>query len=862
MTAVTAVLPPRELFGAGGVLAHVVPDLLALAGHRGRPPMVTTILLENALRATGGHLQDGVLEAVVRGSGAPQFDLRPTRLLMQDFTGVPALVDIAALRSTVAEAGGDPGAVDVRVRTDLVIDHSVIAEFSGTADALARNIDAEFARNAERYSFVRWCESALHGLRVVPPGTGIVHQVNVEWLATVVDVVDGPHGRTATSEVVLGSDSHTTMVNGLGVLGWGTGGIEVESMMLGHAVRLPLPPTTGIRVTGRLQPGVTATDLVLLVAERLRAHGVVGRVVEFFGPGLASMSAETRLTVANMSPEFGCTSVMFPVDARTLSYLRSTGRAEAHLALVEAWARAQRLWHDESDPPAVDDVLELDLADAEPSLAGPRRPQDRVALSAARDAFRRESREALAARGDGVPGVPGPVLIAAITSCTNTSNPEVMVAAGLLARNAVARGLTVAPWVKTSLAPGSRVVTDYLDRAGLSADLNALGFQTVGYGCTTCSGSSGPLAVEAVPDGVAVLSGNRNFSGRVHTDVAFNYLASPPLVVAYALAGSMDVDLAREPLGHDRGGEPVHLKDLWPGDDEVAATVAAVSSPVAYTHRYSPAEVTSQRWEAVPIPAGDTFAWWASSTYVRRPDFTSPPLVPQRARITGARALLQLGDDVTTDHISPAGAIRPTSPAGRYLSAQGVPVASFNSYGARRGNHEVMVRAAFASPRLRNLMVDVDGGVTLDLLDPACPVVDVHTAAERYARAGVPLVVLAGSAYGSGSSRDWAAKGTRLLGVRAVIAESFERIHRANLVLMGVLPLRYAPGESASTLGLTGQEAFDLDGLKALTEHQLAVRVTAGSTSFDTVAAFETAEEVHTWAAGGLLTRAREEMTA
>ncbi len=795
-------------------------------------------------------------------------------MLLQDFTGVPAVVDLAAMRDAIAAMGGDARKINPLVPAELVIDHSVQVDAFGTRDAFARNAEREFERNAERYAFLRWGQNAFERFAVVPPDTGIVHQVNIEYLARVVFVADREGALPlAYPDTLVGTDSHTTMVNGLGVLGWGVGGIEAEASMLGQPMSMLLPQVVGFRLDGALPEGATATDLVLTVTEMLRAKGVVGRFVEFFGPGLAGLPLADRATIGNMSPEFGSTCAIFPIDAETLRYLRFTSRPPEQIELVEAYAREQGLWHDEhSEPPVYSDTLALDLGDVEPSIAGPRRPQDRVPLSAARERFHEalatfvEPSAASVAVADELDH--GDVVIAAITSCTNTSNPSVMVAAGLLAKAAVARGLTSKPWVKTSLAPGSRVVTSYLERAGLTEPLESLGFHLVGYGCTTCIGNSGPLPEEvsrAVSERdlavVAVLSGNRNFEGRIQTEVKMNYLASPPLVVAYALAGTMDIDLASDALGSDGDGEPVYLRDIWPSTQLIAETVEQAVQSDMFRRSYAEVFDGDAHWHSLEVPLGDHYDW-RESTYVRRPPFfeglPAEPTAP--SDLAGARVLAVLGDSVTTDHISPAGAIKRDSPAGRYLQEHGVAPAEFNSYGARRGNHEVMVRGTFANIRLRNLLGGPgrealrEGGFTRHL--PDGEELAIYDAAMRYAEEGVPLVVFGGKDYGAGSSRDWAAKGPRLLGIRAVIAESFERIHRANLVGMGLLPLQFLPGDSAASLGLTGEELVAIDGVAgaiAAGERPQVATVTADGCVFEVRVRIDTPMEVEYYRHGGIL---------
>ncbi len=869
---------------AVGDRSFEVHRLDALAGRFdiARLPYAMKVLLENLLRHEDGrqvHAAD--IEAVAGWAGrqqagvasSPEIAFTPERVLMQDFTGVPGVVDLAAMRDALAGLGGDPAAINPLVPVELVIDHSVIAESSGLASSFATNVDIEYRRNIERYQLLRWAQQAFDGFRVVPPGTGICHQVNLEYLARVVFATDD--GR-AFPDTLVGTDSHTTMVNGLGVLGWGVGGIEAEAAMLGQPLTMLVPPVVGLRLTGELPEGTTATDLVLTIAQLLRQHGVVGKFVEVHGPGLAQLPLENRATIGNMAPEYGATCVIFPIDDVTLRYLTFTGRDDAHVALVEAYAKEQGMFHRAGDAePVFSESVALDLSTVEPSLAGPSRPQDRVSLTDTKAGFRR----ALASEGQGadvslrvattrvgdepVEVADGHVVIAAITSCTNTSNPQVMLAAGLLAEKAVARGLRSKPWVKTSLAPGSRVVMDYYERAGLLEPLEALGFRLVGFGCTTCIGNSGPLlpgVSESVHDGdlsvAAVLSGNRNFEGRIHPDVRLNYLASPPLVVAYALAGTMDLDLTSEPLGTDTDGLPVYLRDLWPTPAEVTEVIERAVTSEMFRTRYQSVFDGDDRWKNIATTEGHTFDWDPDSTYVLRPPFfehisAEPGAV---ADIVGARVLAVLGDSVTTDHISPAGSIRPSSPAGVYLTEHGVEVSEFNSYGARRGNHEVMMRGTFANVRLRNLLAPgTEGGVTRFL--PAGEQMSIYDAAMRYQADGVPLVVLAGREYGSGSSRDWAAKGPALMGVRAVIAESFERIHRSNLVGMGILPLQFADGASAASLGLTGEETFDIGGLEALRDgdvpKELAVR--AGTIEFNARVRIDTPMEAEYFRHGGIL---------
>jgi aconitate hydratase len=854
-----------------------------------RLPFSLKVLLENLLRTEGnGSVSAADIEALAGWDAAAQpskeIAFSPARVLMQDFTGVPAVVDLAAMRDAMAEMGGDPAKINPLAPAELVIDHSVQVDAFGTRDSFRFNAEREFERNQERYAFLRWGQGAFDDFAVVPPDTGIVHQVNLEYLARV--VFDNEKTGQAYPDTLVGTDSHTTMVNGLGVLGWGVGGIEAEAAMLGQPMSMLIPRVLGFQLHGELPEGTTATDLVLTVTQMLRERGVVGMFVEFYGAGVAALPIADRATIGNMSPEFGSTCAIFPIDAETLTYLELSGRSPERIALVEAYAKEQGMWHDEgAEEPTFSDKIELDLGTVEPSLAGPKRPQDRVSLSGAQAAFQTalldyvpsdgqqadaqdeavaESYPASDPPANGSPGhsspeqtVPasqpagatatlphngtstpvtldgesfqldhGDVVIAAITSCTNTSNPSVMIGAGILARNALARGLSSKPWVKTSLAPGSKVVTEYLDRAGLTEPLEQLGFNLVGYGCTTCIGNSGPLPDEisaAVNEAdlavVSVLSGNRNFEGRINPDVKMNYLASPPLCVAYALAGTMDIDILADPLGQDQQGEDVHLKDIWPSGHEVAQTIGEAVRADMFRRSYGEVFAGDERWNGLPVPDGERFAWDHDSTYVRLPPyFQGMPAEPGAVSdIAGARVLALLGDSVTTDHISPAGAIKRDGPAGSYLQEQGVEPRDFNSYGSRRGNHEVMMRGTFANIRLRNLIGGgealPEGGFTRYLLDGSSEQMSIYDAAMRYQQQGIDLVVLAGREYGSGSSRDWAAKGTKLLGVRAVIAESFERIHRSNLVGMGVLPLQFPDGQSAASLGLTGEETFSITGL-------------------------------------------------
>ena len=799
-------------------------------------PFTHKVLLENLLRTEdGANVTMESIRALAdwdpTAEPSTEIQFTPARVVMQDFTGVPVVVDLATMREAVRDLGGDPSKIEPLAPAELVIDHSVIADFFGTLDAEERNVELEYQRNRERYQFLRWGQSAFDEFKVVPPGTGIVHQVNIESLARVVMA----RGGMAYPDTVVGTDSHTTMVNGLGVLGWGVGGIEAEAAMLGQPVSMLIPRVVGFRLTGELPQGATATDLVLTITEMLRQHGVVGKFVEFYGEGVTGVPLANRATIGNMSPEYGSTVAIFPIDQATIDYMRLTGRSVEQIALVEAYAKEQGLWHDPSHEPRYSEYLELDLSTVVPSLAGPKRPQDRVPLSEARDAFLRALNDYtddpgvqadLEIESEPVSIGHGAVSIAAITSCTNTSNPSVMIGAGLLAKKAVERGLTRKPWVKTTLAPGSKVVTDYYEKSGLLPYLEKLGFDIVGYGCTTCIGNSGPLIPEvsaAVNERdlavVSVLSGNRNFEGRINPDVKMNYLASPPLVVAYAIAGTMDIDLLTEPLGSDPAGEPVFLADVWPSMSEVQAVIDSSIDADMFTSRYRDVFAGDDRWRSLPTPQGEIFEWDAASTYVRKPPyFDGMGRQPEPVSdITGARVLVLLGDSVTTDHISPAGSIKVDSPAGRYLTDHGVERKDFNSYGSRRGNHEVMIRGTFANIRLRNLMLEgVEGGFTVDFTKGADVIVPIFDAAMAYAERGTPLVVIAGKEYGSGSSRDWAAKGTALLGVKAVIAESYERIHRSNLIGMGVLPLQFPDGMSATSLGLEGDEVYSIRGVEAM----------------------------------------------
>jgi aconitate hydratase len=900
-------------------------DALAVDHDLGRLPYTLRVLLENVLRAEA--LGRGTADEVRAVAGwdpaaEPEHEIsfRPARVLLQDFTGVPAIVDLAAMRDAMVDLGGDAAAINPLIPAELVIDHSVQVDVFGSRLALSRNTEREFERNRERYAFLRWGQSAFENFKVVPPNTGIVHQVNLEYLARVVEVREEEGRRLAFPDTLIGTDSHTTMVNGLGVLGWGVGGIEAEAVLLGEPVSMLVPQVVGFRLTGDLPEGATATDLVLAVTQILREVGVVGKFVEYFGAGLAGLPLADRATIGNMSPEYGATCGFFPVDEETLRYLRLTGRSDEQVELVEAYCRAQDLFHDPAAEPEYSQVIELDLGEVVPSLAGPRRPQDRVPLTRAKDSFL----ESLSSFGVEYPNgspdeavaesfpasdppeyvspghkavpeieqapaatiersevsVPvtlgeetvelghGSVVIAAITSCTNTSNPSVMVAAGLLAKRAVERGLGRKPWVKSSLAPGSKVVTEYYEKAGLTPFLEALGFHTVGYGCTTCIGNSGPLPPEisqAVEQGdlvvASVLSGNRNFEARIHPEVKANYLASPPLVVAYALAGRIDLDLTSEPLGQDEDGDDVYLRDLWPSAEEVADTVTAAVSEDMFRRTYADVFTGDEHWRSLETPSGSLYAWDEASTYVRRPPYFEAMSAEPGAveDLRGARCLVMVGDSVTTDHISPAGSIRPDSPAGRYLIEHGAERADFNSYGSRRGNHEVMVRGTFANVRLRNLLVPGSEGTwTVHL--PDGEETTIFEAAERYREEGVPLIVLAGKEYGSGSSRDWAAKGPNLLGVRAVIAESYERIHRSNLIGMGILPLQFRDGESAASLGLTGREEFAVEGVENREAREVTVR--ADDVTFTARVRLDTPREREYLRHGGILLYALRKLAA
>ncbi|WP_285642263.1 aconitate hydratase [Lentzea sp. NBRC 102530] len=922
----------KDSFGARGTLnvgdaSYEVFRLSAVEGAE-RLPFSLKILLENLLRTEdGANITADHVRALANWDPAAEpnteIQFTPARVVMQDFTGVPCVVDLATMREAVTQLGGDAEKVNPLAPAELVIDHSVIADIFGRPDAFELNVDLEYERNRERYQFLRWGQTAFDEFKVVPPGTGIVHQVNIEHLARVVMVRNGQ----AYPDTLVGTDSHTTMVNGIGVLGWGVGGIEAEAAMLGQPVSMLIPRVVGFKLSGELPPGATATDLVLTITEMLRKQGVVGKFVEFYGEGVGAVPLANRATIGNMSPEFGSTVGIFPIDGETIDYLRLTGRSEEQIALVEAYAKEQGLWHDPSNEPVFSETLELDLATVVPSIAGPKRPQDRIELTSAKEAFR----QALGAyvahadspalsgvdeavdetfpasdpvavhegeNGSGAPKVfqtaaegstgrvsnpvkvtvdgnefeldHGAVAIAAITSCTNTSNPSVMLGAALLAKKAVERGLERKPWVKTTLAPGSKVVMDYYERAGLMPYLEKLGFHLVGYGCTTCIGNSGPLQEEisaGVQEGdlavVSVLSGNRNFEGRINPDIKMNYLASPPLVVAYALAGSMDKDITTEPLGTDTDGKPVYLSEIWPSPAEIAEVISTSISAEGFTKGYTNVFSGDERWQSLPTPTGNTFEWDTESTYVRKPPyFEGMEMEPKPVTdISGARVLALLGDSVTTDHISPAGSIKADSPAGKYLTEHGVERKDFNSYGSRRGNHEVMIRGTFANIRLRNLLLDdVQGGFTRDFLAEGAPQTTIYDASVSYAEAGVPLVVLAGKEYGSGSSRDWAAKGTSLLGVRAVIAESYERIHRSNLIGMGVLPLQFPAGDNASSLGLDGTETFDFSGVTELnngttpsTVHVVATKADGSKVEFDAVVRIDTPGEADYYRNGGIM---------
>ncbi len=850
-------------------------------------PYSLKILLENLLRTEdGANITAEHINALVNWDPKAEPDVEiqftPARVIMQDFTGVPCVVDLATMREAVAELGGDPKRINPLAPAELVIDHSVQIDVAGSSDAFERNVEFEYNRNGERYQFLRWGQTAFDDFKVVPPGTGIVHQVNIEYLARTVMAREVAGVLQAYPDSCVGTDSHTTMVNGLGVLGWGVGGIEAQAAMLGHPVSMLIPKVVGFKLTGQISTGVTATDVVLTITEMLRKHGVVGKFVEFYGAGVTSVPLANRATIGNMSPEFGSTAAMFPIDEVTLDYLRVTGRAQEQIDLVEAYAKEQGLWHDPSIEPRFSEYLELDLATVVPSIAGPKRPQDRIVLSKAKESFEAvlPTYSATASKPTAVKGKEfaldnGHVAIASITSCTNTSNPSVMLAAGLVARKAVAKGLKAKPWVKTSLAPGSKVVTEYYNKAGLTKDLDALGFNLVGYGCATCIGNSGPLSDEisqAINDNdlavTAVLSGNRNFEGRISPDVKMNYLASPPLVIAYALAGTMDFDFETDSLGEGSDGNPVFLKDIWPTAEEVQKTIDESINSDMFKTQYAGVFEGDARWKSLPTPKGAVFEWDPKSTYVRKPPyFEGMKKTPDAVKdIKAARVLAKLGDSVTTDHISPAGSIKVDSPAGQYLTEHGIARVDFNSYGSRRGNHEVMIRGTFANIRLRNqLLTDVEGGYTRDITKADGPQSFIYDASCNYQAQGTPLVILGGKEYGSGSSRDWAAKGTSLLGVRAVITESFERIHRSNLIGMGVLPLQFPVGQTADSLGLDGTEEFEITGIEALNEGTTpkTVKVVAKPSAhsaagksvieFDAVVRIDTPGEADYYRNGGIL---------
>ena len=925
-----------DSFGAQGTIQaggaeYEIFRLSAVDGAQ-RLPFSLKVLLENLLRTEdGANVTADHIRALASWDPTAEPDTEiqftPARVIMQDFTGVPCVVDLATMREAVTELGGDPGKVNPLAPAELVIDHSVIIDVFGSRDAFERNVDFEYGRNKERYQFLRWGQGAFDEFKVVPPGTGIVHQVNIEHLARVVMT----RGGQAYPDTLVGTDSHTTMVNGLGVLGWGVGGIEAEAAMLGQPVSMLIPKVVGFKLTGEIPAGATATDVVLTITEMLRRQGVVGKFVEFYGAGVGAVPLANRATIGNMSPEFGSTAAIFPIDEETIRYLKLTGRSEAQVALVEAYAREQGLWHDPDHEPVFSETLELDLSTVVPSIAGPKRPQDRIELTDAKGSFRKSVHDytddpvadplngvdeanaesfpasdspapfatgdgdpeadkpvivhSAADGGEGRPSKPtrvrsetrgdfeldhGAVVIASITSCTNTSNPSVMLGAALLAKNAVEKGLTVKPWVKTSMAPGSKVVTNYYEKAGLWPYLEKLGYHLVGYGCTTCIGNSGPLPEEisaAVNEAdlsvVSVLSGNRNFEGRINPDVKMNYLASPPLVIAYALAGTMDFDFESQPLGQDGEGNDVFLRDIWPSAHEVQATIDSSIDEDMFTRDYSDVFAGDERWRSLPTPEGDTFAWDPESTYVRKPPyFEGMGMEPEPVTdISGARVLALLGDSVTTDHISPAGSIKADTPAGQYLIEHGVDKRDFNSYGSRRGNHEVMIRGTFANIRLRNQLLDgASGGYTRDFTQDDAPQAFIYDASRNYIDAGIPLVVLGGKEYGSGSSRDWAAKGTALLGVQAVIVESYERIHRSNLIGMGVLPLQFPDGESASSLGLDGTETFDVSGVTELNEgvtprtvHVTATKENGDTVEFDARVRIDTPGEADYYRNGGIM---------
>jgi aconitate hydratase len=874
----------KNSFGAKRVLEvsgknYEIFDITGLEGSASLP-FSLKILLENLLRTEdGANITAAQIKALANWNPDSQPDTEiqftPARVIMQDFTGVPCVVDLATMREAIAELGGDPTKVNPLAPAELVIDHSVIADKFGTATSFEENVDIEYQRNTERYRFLRWGQTAFDEFKVVPPGTGIVHQVNIEYLARVIMTREVSGTLRAYPDTVVGTDSHTTMVNGLGVLGWGVGGIEAEAALLGQPVSMLIPRVVGFKLKGALPMGTTATDLVLTITEMLRKHGVVGKFVEFYGPGVSALPMANRATIGNMSPEYGSTVAIFPIDEETLKYFELTGRSQEQRSLVESYAKAQGIWHDPSATPRYSEHLELDLASVVPSIAGPKRPQDRVALSDAKSSFAKSLPSYLSDKSS-KSEIPvtisnksgqvsnGAVVIASITSCTNTSNPSVMIGAGLLAKKAVEKGLVSKPWVKTTLAPGSKVVTNYYEKSGLTPYLEKLGFNLVGYGCVTCIGNSGPLPVEvskAVNENdlavAAVLSGNRNFEGRISPDVKMNYLASPPLVVAYALAGTMNHDFEREPLGKDSQGNDVFLRDIWPSPQEIQGVIDSVISSEMFKRDYASVFAGDHRWTSLDTPTGKTFEWDSNSTYVRKPPyFEGMPRSPKPVTdIAGARVLAKLGDSVTTDHISPAGSIKPDSPAGKYLQENGVQKSDFNSYGSRRGNHEVMIRGTFANIRLKNLLLDgVEGGFTRNFLSNG-EQATIYDASVAYQAANIPLVILAGKEYGSGSSRDWAAKGTALLGVRAVIAESFERIHRSNLIGMGVLPLQYLDGQSAESLGLRGDEVYEITGITELNNGKIPATVTvkAGEKTFKAKVRIDTPGEADYYRHGGIM---------
>ncbi|GAA2006009.1 aconitate hydratase AcnA [Brevibacterium samyangense] len=869
-----------------GSNSYEIYRLSAVEGSE-KLPFSLKVLLENLLRTEdGANITEGHIKALASWdpSAEPDTEIQftPARVVMQDFTGVPCIVDLATMREAVKDLGGDPSKINPLAPAELVIDHSVQIDAFGSADAMERNMDIEYQRNGERYQFLRWGQTAFDDFKVVPPGMGIVHQVNIEYLARVVMAREVDGVVRAYPDTLVGTDSHTTMVNGLGVLGWGVGGIEAEAAMLGQPVSMLIPRVVGFKLSGEIPAGVTATDVVLTITDMLRQHGVVGKFVEFYGKGVSAVPLANRATIGNMSPEFGSTAAIFPIDQVTLDYLRLTGRSEEQIALVEAYTKEQGLWHDPEVEVEYSEYLELDLSTVVPSISGPKRPQDRIELTDAKSQFAKDIHN-YAQPGEEAKSQPvsmpdgrefelrnGAVAIASITSCTNTSNPSVMLAAGLLARKAREKGLNSKPWVKTSIAPGSKVVTDYYTKAGLIEDLEALNFFVVGYGCATCIGNSGPLEDEisqAIQEQdlsvTAVLSGNRNFEGRISPDVKMNYLASPPLVIAYALAGTMDFDFENQPLGQDSEGADVYLKDIWPSPEEIQSVIDSSIDTEMFSNEYGTIFDGDARWQQLDTPEGNTFAWDPKSTYVRKPTyFEGMTLEPAPVSdIKGARVLAKLGDSVTTDHISPAGSFKADTPAGKYLIENGVERKDFNSYGSRRGNHEVMIRGTFANIRLQNQLLDgVQGGFTRDFTLEGAPQTTIYDASQNYQAAGIPLVVLGGKEYGSGSSRDWAAKGTKLLGVAAVIAESFERIHRSNLIGMGVLPLQFAAGESAETLGLDGTEVFDIAGVEELnngttpkTLKVTATKADGSTTSFDAVLRIDTPGEADYYRNGGIL---------